>query len=150
MSHLNRSWPDLIVSAREVNLYSPNAVLYFNKQIAMTTDISSSCNTGYKDSTLNFLGKSGDCANMALVNDVIYHECGHGLDDFTGPGSRFGGGMTDSVFSEAIGDQSYKIVQRLADEDHNPATRHSDSMTVQVFNSSGQEIAKCTVRFSKK
>jgi hypothetical protein len=89
---------------------------------------------------------------MALVKDVIYHEGGHGLDDFTGPGSRFGGGMTDSAFSEAIGDivtmliahdenidgatchdrtarlffthfleaetylQSYKIVQRVAEE----------------------------------
>ena len=87
---------------------------------------------------------------MALVIDVIYHEWGHGLDDFTGPGSRFGGGMTDSAFSEAIGDQSYKIVQRLGDEDHKPATRHSDPMTLQVFISSCQEIAKRTVRFSKK
>lgn len=201
------------VRAAVMKFYSPNAVLYFNKQIAVTTDISKSCNAFYKDLTLNFFGKGGDCANMALVNDVIYHEWGHGLDDFTGPGSRFGGGMTDSAFSEAIGDivtmfmtrdenmalgfftndagkairkldnkqtyvqgekaeihiqgtivagafwelrrrlmnkygttghdraaklffshlleaetylQSYKIVQRLADDDHNPATRHSD------------------------
>ena len=37
---------------------------------------------------------------MAEVNDVIYHEWGHGLDDFTGRNE----GIQDGAFSEGIGD----------------------------------------------
>jgi hypothetical protein len=188
-------------------------VPFFNQRLTITTDINQSCNAFYQGRTLNFFAKGGNCANMAFVNDVIYHEWGHGLDDHTGPGAKNGGGMSDGAFSEGIGDiiamfmtqdnimgvgfftsdaargirnldnkkvyvageesdvhsqgtiiggafwelrrrminkygdaghdraarlffrhlieaesylQSYQIVQRLADDDNNPATRHAD------------------------
>lgn len=45
-------------------------------------------------------GGGPTCANMADLNDVIYHEWGHGLDSSVG---RFPG-ITQSSFSEGIGD----------------------------------------------
>jgi len=44
------------------------------------------------------------CANMAQVNDVAYHEWGHGLDNSVGVNVNVGGGISDGAFSEGIGD----------------------------------------------
>lgn len=41
-----------------------------------------------------------DCANMALINDVIFHEWGHALDDHSGLSE----GIVDYAFSEGIAD----------------------------------------------
>jgi hypothetical protein len=40
------------------------------------------------------------CANMALLNDVIYHEWGHALDDHVGRNP----GIRDPAFSEGLAD----------------------------------------------
>jgi hypothetical protein len=61
------------------------------------------CNAFYNGSiSMAKEGSSGNvtCANMSLINDVLYHEWGHGLDNFTGRT----GGITDGAFSEGIGD----------------------------------------------
>jgi len=44
------------------------------------------------------------CGDMAQVNDVPYHEWGHGLDSSVGIGATPGTGITDGTFSEGIGD----------------------------------------------
>jgi hypothetical protein len=51
-------------------------------------------------SAISLFAAGNGCANVALINDVIYHEWGHGLDNFTGVNV----GITDGAFSEAIGD----------------------------------------------
>jgi hypothetical protein len=92
-----------------MRFYKPGEVRYFDRQLAVTTNIQRTCNAYYVNATLNFFrrgtnDKGKACANTALVNDVVYHEWGHGLDDYTGPGAEGGNGMTDAAFSEGIGD----------------------------------------------
>ena len=92
-----------------MRFYKPGEVRYFDRQLAVTTNIQRTCNAFYVNTTLNFFhrgtnDKGKACANTALVNDVVYHEWGHGLDDYTGPGAENGGGMTEAAFSEGIGD----------------------------------------------
>lgn len=77
---------------------------FFRQKLTVTTQIQENCNAFYQGATLNFYSEGQGCADMATVNDVVMHEWGHGLDDFTGPGSENGGGITDHAFSEAIGD----------------------------------------------
>lgn len=69
-------------------------------QINLSIDVPGSCNSFYTHTTVNLYDSGSGCATMANVNDVTYHEWGHGLDDYTGRQ----GGITDGAFSEAIGD----------------------------------------------
>ena len=92
-----------------MRFYKAGEVRYFDRQLKVTTNMQRTCNAFYESTTLNFFhrgtsDKGQACANTALVNDVVYHEWGHGLDDYTGPGAENGGGMTDAAFSEGIGD----------------------------------------------
>ena len=67
------------------------------------------CNAYFDGQTLNFLRAGNGCGNTALINDVIYHEWGHALDNVTGIVTN-PNGITDSAFSEGLGDiiASYK------------------------------------------
>lgn len=69
------------------------------RNIQITSNIAGSCNAFY-DGSISLFSAGQGCANMALVNDVAYHEWGHALDDSVGR-SR---GITDGAFSEGIGD----------------------------------------------
>lgn len=69
------------------------------RSVRITTNVAGSCNAFY-DGAISLFAAGDGCANLALVNDVTYHEWGHGLDDSTGR-SR---GITDGAFSEGIGD----------------------------------------------
>ncbi len=69
------------------------------------------CNAFYDSDSINFFaegtGPGGKvCANTGLISDVVYHEWGHALDDNLGPNNRSKGesGITDSAYSEGIGD----------------------------------------------
>ncbi len=71
---------------------SPEETKYFSQQIPVYINVDQGgCNAFYQNTTLNLYSAAGGCANMAEVNDVIYHEWGHGLDDYTGRR----GGITD-------------------------------------------------------
>jgi hypothetical protein len=60
------------------------------------------CNAYFipQENSVNLLAAGGGCADMSLVNDVTYHEWGHGLDNGTGNQT----GIRDGAFSEGIGD----------------------------------------------
>jgi hypothetical protein len=94
------------VRSYAMTFLSADEVPYLNKTLRVTTDIGDECNAYYQGLTLRFFSRGSRCANMGTMNDVIYHEWGHGLDDFTGSArsAQYGGGMTDSAFSEGIGD----------------------------------------------
>ncbi len=64
--------------------------------------VEQSCNAFYspKQQRLLLYKEGNNCANMALLNDVIYHEWGHALDDHVGRSP----GITDPAFSEGIAD----------------------------------------------
>ncbi len=77
-------------------------VKYFGNQIDLVFDYSGTCNAFYNSSgdSIRLYGSGGGCGAMAVVNDVIYHEWGHGYDYHTGRS----GGISDGAFSEGIGD----------------------------------------------
>ncbi len=61
------------------------------------------CNAFYNGTSINFFRQGNGCANTALINDVVYHEWGHALDDDLGVVTT-PNGITDGAFSEGIGD----------------------------------------------
>lgn len=69
----------------------------FNAQV-VNTNIASTCNAFFDpaSNSLNFYASGGGCVNSAY-STVMYHEFGHGVDDFFG-------GITSSSLSEAISD----------------------------------------------
>lgn len=74
--------------------------------LPINVNINDFCNAFYDGSSLNFFragtpqGSTMNCANTATIDDVMQHEWGHALDDYTGP-TR---GITDGAYSEGIGD----------------------------------------------
>lgn len=75
---------------------------FLSSPIEITVDMDGSCNAYYTTVLRKIsLFRAGDgCADVALINDVIYHEWGHGLDDHTG----IQVGVTDGAFSEGLSD----------------------------------------------
>jgi hypothetical protein len=65
---------------------------------AVNVNLASTCNAYFDPSanSINFYSSGGGCVNTAF-STVIYHEYGHGVDDFYG-------GIVNSSLSEAIGD----------------------------------------------
>lgn len=61
-----------------------------------------SCNAYYSPRLERILlyREGNDCANMALINDVVFHEWGHALDDHSGLSE----GIVDYAFSEGVAD----------------------------------------------
>jgi hypothetical protein len=64
--------------------------------------VEQSCNAFYspRQQKLLLYKEGKGCANMALLNDVIYHEWGHALDDHVGRNP----GIRDPAFSEGLAD----------------------------------------------
>lgn len=80
---------------------------YLSRDIRIKINVNEgSCNAFYNPQqnqiSLYAAGTSNgtSCGHMSLVNDVIYHEWGHGLDSNSGK-TR---GINDNAFSEGIGD----------------------------------------------
>ena len=82
------------INSEEAPILGQNTVTRFN--------VRGNCNAFYDPqvSAISLFAAGNGCANVAQINDVIYHEWGHGLDNFTGK-TR---GITDGAFSEGIGD----------------------------------------------
>jgi hypothetical protein len=80
--------------------FAPGEVSYLDAPVAVAIDAQGNCNAFYNASTVNFFAEGGGCAATSLIGDVVYHEWGHGLDDFTGRTP----GIQDGAFSEGIGD----------------------------------------------
>jgi len=69
---------------------------------AMTTnvDVSGSCNAFYGGGSINFYAQGNDCNSMAKIGDVVYHEYGHGINDY-----RYGNnGMWNGALGEGYAD----------------------------------------------
>jgi hypothetical protein len=80
------------------------AVTFFELNVPVKTNVDDGrgCNAQYNGGThiIRLFAANGGCADMATINDVIYHEWGHGLDNSTGTRK----GIDDYAFSEGIGD----------------------------------------------
>ncbi len=46
-------------------------------------NISGSCNAYWNGSSINFYAAGGGCVNMAQISDVVMHEYGHGISQYT-------------------------------------------------------------------
>ncbi len=68
----------------------------------MTTnvDVTGSCNAFYGGGSINFYAEGNDCSSMAKIGDVVYHEYGHGINDY-----RYGNsGMWNGALGEGYAD----------------------------------------------
>ena len=81
---------------------SPLQVSYLDKKVKVYVNQEGECNAFYTTTraVITLFRAGGGCANVATINDVVYHEWGHGLDDHTGRNP----GVTDRAFSEGIAD----------------------------------------------
>jgi len=70
---------------------------WFDRQLVANANLAQNCNAHWDGTTINFYSAGSDCANTALIADVVFHEWGHGLDHNTG-------GIADGAFSEGFGD----------------------------------------------
>ena len=64
----------------------------------MTTnvDVAGSCNAFYGGGTVNFYAEGNDCHSMAKIGDVVYHEYGHGINDYRyGNSGMWNGGLNE-------------------------------------------------------
>lgn len=78
---------------------APSQAQILDQAVTLSINVSGNCNAFY-DGNISMFSAGNGCENTALVNDIVYHEWGHGLDNFTGTS----GGITDGAFSEGIGD----------------------------------------------
>ena len=68
----------------------------------MTTNVDEpgSCNAFYGGGSINFYAEGNDCHSMAKIGDVVYHEYGHGINDY-----RYGNsGMWNGALNEGYAD----------------------------------------------
>ncbi len=73
---------------------------YLTGGIRLRINVTEDTCNAYYSGEISMFRDGGGCANMSRVNDVVYHEWGHGLDDYTGRNI----GIQDGAFSEGIGD----------------------------------------------
>lgn len=88
------------------HLTSSQAAL-LSTPIKTNINVSGNCNAYYDGSSVNFFPKGGQCANTGTIDDVMFHEWGHALDDDMN-------GINGGDLSEGIGD----IVAFLKTGDH--------------------------------
>lgn len=58
--------------------------LFTGMDVALPTNVdltTSSCNAFYNGSSINFYAATTTCNSFAEVNDIVYHEYGHGIND---------------------------------------------------------------------
>lgn len=70
---------------------------YLSRTTPATVNIDANCNAFFDGNGVNFFRSGGGCNNTGEIADVMQHEWGHGLDQFTGfggDGAR-GEGMSD-------------------------------------------------------
>jgi len=96
------------VAVQRINRYarqflSSDDAPFLNHSLVVNVNLAEqSCNAFYspKQQKILLYKEGKGCANMALLNDVIYHEWGHALDDHVGRTA----GIRDPAFSEGMAD----------------------------------------------
>jgi flagellar hook capping protein FlgD/thermolysin metallopeptidase-like protein len=67
-------------------------------------NIADVCNAFWDGNGVNFFAAGGGCANTATVADVVFHEYGHGINDFVYMAHGAGGGMFNGALHEGMAD----------------------------------------------
>lgn len=65
----------------------------------LTTD---NCNAFYDGSSINFYAEANNCRSLATINDVVYHEYGHGINDkfYLSLSSAFSNGAMNEGYAD--------------------------------------------------
>lgn len=68
----------------------------------LTTD---NCNAFYDGSSINFYAEGNNCRSLATINDVVYHEYGHGINDkfYLSLSSNFTNGAMNEGYADVWG-----------------------------------------------
>ncbi|HTM21026.1 MAG TPA: hypothetical protein VL172_10975, partial [Kofleriaceae bacterium] len=74
---------------------------WLDGQLVATVNIDDECNAFSDGDAINFFKSSQDCANTALISDVVYHETGHSVH---GQSIIDGVGAFEPAFSEGLAD----------------------------------------------
>lgn len=82
--------------------FSTEELPFLDQTINAHVGVEGECNAFYTTGIrkITFYRESKACNDSALIDDVVFHEWGHALDDHTGRKP----GVTDSAFSEGIAD----------------------------------------------
>lgn len=92
------------IHARLVKDYVRNinpALAWLDTQLPVRVNIEDDCNAYSDGNSINFFLSSGQCANTALLADVVYHEFGHSMHSNS---IIEGVGAFDGAFSEGLSD----------------------------------------------
>ncbi|MEO0405078.1 MAG: hypothetical protein AAF193_09420, partial [Bacteroidota bacterium] len=65
-------------------------------------DVEGECNAFYDGSSINFFDAGGGCNATSLIADVVYHEYGHGINDFYY--QSFGANFINGAMNEGYAD----------------------------------------------
>ncbi|MEZ4740614.1 MAG: T9SS type A sorting domain-containing protein [Flavobacteriales bacterium] len=71
-------------------------------RVDLTTD---NCNAFYDGSSINFYAEGNNCRSLATINDVVYHEYGHGINDkfYLSLASNFTNGAMNEGYADVWG-----------------------------------------------
>jgi hypothetical protein len=78
------------------------AISWFNNTVRTTVNIPDVCNAFWDGAGTNFFRSGSGCNNTGEIADVMYHEWGHGLDQFTNLGDGSTGEATGDINSMSI------------------------------------------------
>lgn len=81
---------------------SPEELPFLDHPLEVRVNLDGTCNAYYTTGrkVISLFSAGNGCANIGEVNDVIYHEWGHALDEHTGRNL----GVLDGAFSEGLAD----------------------------------------------
>ena len=79
----------------------PRTLEFIDDRIVATVNLDDECNAYYTGGTINFFASSDQCENTGRLPDVVYHEFGHGLHDYS---IIPGVGLFDGAMSEGASD----------------------------------------------
>ncbi len=93
---------------------NPN-LAWLDTQLPVRVNIEDECNAFSDGNSINFFLSSGQCANTALLADVVYHEFGHSMHSnsiIEGVGASdgaFGEGLSDYLAATITGDPAMGV-----------------------------------------
>jgi Zn-dependent metalloprotease len=79
-----------------------NGFTGLDSPLPTNVDVSGSCNAYYNGSSINFYQSGSGCNSFAEINDIVYHEYGHGINDKFY--DQFGPSMNNGALNEGYAD----------------------------------------------
>lgn len=107
-------------------------------------DVEGECNAFYDGSSVNFFDAGGGCNSTALIADVVFHEYGHGINDFfyQSLGSFFQNGAMNEGYADfwamSLSQNNGLLAEGFYDDNQEPLRRYDIDPKVYPDNLIGQ------------